>query len=117
MIQNDTIIALATPAGAGALAVIRISGKDAIPLAGPFFRSIRGKDLKKQKSHTIHLRHIVENDKILDEVLVSLFKGPHYYTGEDVIEISCHGSPYIQPQIIQLFLRNGCRTAQAGEFT
>ena len=117
MIQNDTIIALATPAGAGAIAVIRISGKDAISLAGPFFRSIRGKDLKKQKSHTIHLGHIVENGKILDEVLVSLFKGPHSYTGEDVIEISCHGSPYIQQQIIQLFLRNGCRTAQAGEFT
>src|SRR5690554_1206407 len=117
MIQNDTIIALATPAGAGAIAVIRISGKEAISLAGPFFKSVRGKELKKQKSHTIHLGHIVENNKILDEVLISLFKGPHSYTGEDVIEISCHGSPYIQQQIIQLFLRNGCRTAQAGEFT
>lgn len=117
MIQNDTIIALATPAGAGAIAVIRISGKEAISLAGPFFRSVHGKDLKKQKSHTIHLGHIVENNKILDEVLVSIFKGPHSYTGEDVVEISCHGSPYIQQQIIQLFLRNGCRTAQAGEFT
>ena len=117
MIQNDTIIALATPAGAGAIAVIRISGKDAISLARPFFKSVRGKDLKKQKTHTIHLGHIVENNKILDEVLVSLFKGPNSYTGEDVVEISCHGSPYIQQQIIQLFLRNGCRTAQAGEFT
>lgn len=117
MVKNDTIIALATPAGAGAIAVIRISGKDAISLAAPFFKSVRQKDLKKQKTHTIHLGHIVENNKILDEVLVSLFKGPNSYTGEDVIEISCHGSPYIQQQIIQLFLRNGCRTAQAGEFT
>ena len=117
MITNDNIIALATASGAGAIAIIRISGKDAIALAGPFFRSIRGKDLNKQKSHTIHLGHIVENDKVLDEVLVSLFKGPHSYTGEDVVEISCHGSPYIQQQIIQLFLRNGCRMANAGEFT
>jgi tRNA modification GTPase len=117
MIQNDTIIALATPAGAGAIAVIRISGKEAISLVGPFFKSVRGKELIKQRSHTIHLGHIVEDTKILDEVLVSLFKGPHSYTGEDVVEISCHGSPYIQQQIIQLFLRNGCRTAQAGEFT
>ncbi|RTE53190.1 tRNA uridine-5-carboxymethylaminomethyl(34) synthesis GTPase MnmE [Arenibacter aquaticus] len=117
MITNDNIIALATASGAGAIAIIRISGKDAIALAGPFFRSIRGKDLKKQKSHTIHLGHIVENDKVLDEVLVSIFKGPHSYTGEDVVEISCHGSPYIQQQIIQLFLRNGCRMAKAGEFT
>src|SRR5690606_25948963 len=107
----------ATPSGTGAIAVIRISGKDAIPLANSFFKPVRNKDLRKQKSHTVHLGHIVENNKILDEVLVSLFKGPHSYTGEDVVEISCHGSPYIQQQIIQLFLRNGCRTAQAGEFT
>ncbi|MCM4166118.1 tRNA modification GTPase MnmE [Arenibacter antarcticus] len=117
MINNDNIIALATPSGAGAIAVIRVSGKDAISLTGPLFKSVRGKDLKVQKSHTIHLGHIVEDSKVLDEVLLSVFKGPNSYTGEDVIEISCHGSPYIQQQIIQLFLRNGCRAAQAGEFT
>ncbi|SHJ82175.1 tRNA modification GTPase [Arenibacter nanhaiticus] len=117
MTPNDNIIALATPSGAGAIAVIRISGKSAIALAAPFFKSVRGKDLAKQKTHTIHLGHIVENDRILDEVLVSVFQGPNSYTGEDVVEISCHGSPYIQQQIIQLFLRNGCRTADAGEFT
>ncbi|NKI27838.1 tRNA uridine-5-carboxymethylaminomethyl(34) synthesis GTPase MnmE [Arenibacter sp. 6A1] len=117
MTPNDNIIALATPSGAGAIAVIRISGKSAIALAAPFFKSVRGKDLVKQKTHTIHLGHIVENDRILDEVLVSVFQGPNSYTGEDVVEISCHGSPYIQQQIIQLFLRNGCRTADAGEFT
>ncbi len=114
---NDTIIALATPSGAGAIGVIRISGNKAITLAASCFKSIHGKELAKQKSHTILLGHIVEGEKIYDEVLISIFKNPHSYTGEDVVEISCHGSSYIQQQIIQLFLRNGCRTANAGEFT
>ena len=117
MLPNDTIIALATPSGAGAIGVIRLSGTNAIAIAAPFFKSIHGKDLKKQKSHTILLGHIVDGDKTLDEVLVSTFKAPNSYTGENVVEISCHGSSYIQQQIIQLFLRNGCRTADAGEFT
>ena len=114
---NDTIIALATPSGAGAIAVIRLSGPEAIALASNHFVSTFNKTLKNQKSHTILLGNIVDHKKTLDEVLVSGFKGPNSYTGEDVIEISCHGSPYIQQQIIQLFLRNGCRTADAGEFT
>lgn len=117
MITDDTIIALATPAGAGAIAVIRISGKKAVTISAPLFKSAFEKDLKQQPSHSIRLGHIVDNGKVLDEVLLSYFKGPHSYTGEDVIEISCHGSPYIQQQIIQLFLRNGCRTAEPGEFT
>ncbi len=117
MIPNDPIIALATPSGAGAIAVVRISGLHAIRLVASFFVSIHGKDLGKQKSHTLHLGHIKDGVRILDEVLVSIFKGPHSYTSEDVVEISCHGSPYIQQQIIQLFLRNGCRTANPGEFT
>lgn len=117
MLLQDNIIALATPSGAGAIAIIRISGKDAIDIAAPFFKSIREKDLTKQKSHTIHLGHIADGNRIIDEVLVSVFKGPHSYSGENTIEISCHGSPYIQQEIIQLFLRNGCRMANAGEFT
>lgn len=117
MLSDDTIIALATPSGAGAIAVIRISGKESIALSAKHFRSVSGKNLAKQKSHTIHLGHIVDGKRVLDEVLVSLFKGPHSYTGEDVIEISCHGSPYIQQEIIQLFIRKGFRMAQAGEFT
>jgi len=117
MMPNDTIIALATPSGAGAIAVIRLSGPEAIALASNHFVSTFNKTLKNQKSHTILLGNIVDHKKALDEVLVSVFKGPNSYTGEDVIEISCHGSPYIQQQIIQLFLRNGCRTADAGEFT
>ena len=117
MKTTDTIVALATPSGAGAIAVIRISGSDAIPLANAAFKSVRGKDLVNQKSHTIHLGHLIDGKRTLDEILLSVFKGPNSYTGEDVIEVSCHGSPYIQQEIIQLFLRKGCRMASAGEFT
>lgn len=117
MTYKDNIIALASPSGAGAIAVIRISGKDAILICDSFFKSISGKRLVKQKTHTIHLGHIVNEDRILDEVLVSVFKDPNSYTGENVAEISCHGSHYIQQEIIQLFLRNGCRIANPGEFT
>jgi len=117
MILNDTIVALATPSGAGAIAVIRLSGPEAITICSAFFKSIHNKDLSKQKTHTIHLGHIIENNKTLDEVLVSVFKNPNSYTGENVVEISCHGSVFIQQEIIQLFLRNGCRMANAGEFT
>lgn len=117
MILKDTIVALATPSGAGAIAVIRLSGKDALTIADNQFKSVSGKLLTKQKTHTIHLGHIIDNDIVLDEVLVSIFKNPNSYTGEDVVEISCHGSNYIQQEIIQLFLRKGCRMANAGEFT
>ena len=117
MSYTDNIVALATPSGTGAIAVIRVSGQDAITLVDKLFKSIKDKKLVEQKSHTIHLGNIVDGDKILDEALVSIFKGPHSYTGENVVEISCHGSPFIQQQIIQLLLRNGCRAASAGEYT
>ena len=117
MIQNDSIIALATPSGIGAISVIRISGEDAINIVSKKFNSISGKELKNQKTHTIHLGHIIENNRLIDEVLVSIFKNPSSYTGENVVEISCHGSSYIQQEIIQLFLKNGCRMADNGEFT
>ena len=103
MLKQDTIIALATPAGVGAIAVIRISGDDAINIVSKFFKSISGKKLNAQKTHTIHLGHIVTEDVVLDEVLVSVFKNPKSYTGENVVEISCHGSTYIQQEIIQLY--------------
>lgn len=116
--HNDTIVALATPSGSGAISIIRLSGADAISIADRHFKSVKtNKSLGKQKTHTIHLGHIVDATKIIDEVLVSVFKNPNSYTGEDIIEISCHGSSYIQQEIIQLFLRNGCRMATAGEFT
>ncbi|MFH4968294.1 tRNA uridine-5-carboxymethylaminomethyl(34) synthesis GTPase MnmE [Gaetbulibacter sp. M240] len=117
MINQDTIIALATPSGAGAIAVLRLSGPQAIAIADSHFRSVSGKKLIDQKTHTIHLGHIIDDKRTIDEVLVSVFKNPNSYTGEDVIEISCHGSSYIQQEIIQLFLRKGCRMASAGEFT
>ncbi|GGH43640.1 tRNA modification GTPase MnmE [Mangrovimonas yunxiaonensis] len=117
MVNNDTIIALATPSGAGAIAVLRVSGKLAITISAKLFKSVHAKCLTEQKTHTIHLGHIVDGERTLDEVLVSVFRDPQSYTGEDVVEISCHGSPYIQQEILQLFLRNGCRMANAGEFT
>jgi tRNA modification GTPase len=117
MIPNDTIAALATPAGAGAIAVVRMSGPAAIALACEIFNPVSEKDLSRQKSHTIHLGHIVSENRTLDQVLVSLFRSPHSYTGEDVVEFSCHGSPYVQQQLLQLVLRKGARMAEAGDFT
>jgi len=118
MIEQDTIIALATPSGVGAISVIRLSGEKAIEIVNDHFKSIKkNKSLKTQKTHTIHLGHIVNKEVVLDEVLVSIFKNPRSYTGENVVEISCHGSTFIQQEIIQLFLKNGCRMADNGEFT
>ena len=117
-LNNDTIIALATSSGLGAIAVIRLSGEDAIKIVNKFFQSkFKNKDLTKVKSHTIHLGNITDSKNIIDEVLVSVFKNPHSYTGENVVEINCHGSVYIQQEILQLFIKNGVRNANPGEFT
>ncbi len=115
--QNDTIVALATASGAGAVAIIRVSGAKAFEIVAEIFNAKSGKNICSEASHTIHFGHITDGKKILDEVLVSLFKNPRSYTGEDVVEINCHGSSYIQQEILQLLLRNGCRLAEAGEFT
>lgn len=112
--RNDTIIALATPQGVGAIAVIRISGTDAIKVTNEVFF---GKDLEKQPSHTIHLGTIREGEKIIDEVLVSIFVGPRSFTKENVVEISTHGSSYIVQQVLKLFVKRGVRLARPGEFT
>jgi len=117
MTHHDTIIALATASGAGAIAVLRVSGPEALNISNTLFKSIHNKDLLNQPTHTVHLGHIVDDDRVLDEVLVSIFKNPQSYTGEDVVEISCHGSSYIQQEILQVFIRKGCRAAEAGEFT
>lgn len=117
MMFQDTIAALATAPGSGAIAVLRISGPNAITISSAIFRGINGKDITKQKSHTLHLGYIEDDGKVYDQVLLSVFKGPNSYTGEHTVEISCHGSSYIQQQILQLLLRKGCRMAQAGEFT
>jgi len=115
--ETTTIVATATAQGTGAIAVVRLSGTKAIPIADRVFRSVHDKILSKQKSHTIHLGHIVQGSRTIDEVLVSLFKGPNSYTGEDVVEFSCHGSTYIQQQIIQLLVDQGAQLAEPGEFT
>ena len=115
---NDTICALSTAPGMGAIAVIRLSGPDAFPTIGRIFNpSEKNLDLATVKSHTIHLGVIGKESSIVDEVLISCFRAPHSYTGEDVIEISCHGSMYIQQKILELLLSMGLRLAKPGEFT
>ena len=113
LIQEDTICALATGGGLSAIAVIRLSGKEAIKITNTIF----SRDILNVKSHTIHFGTISKNDKIIDEVLVSIFKNGKSYTGEETVEISCHGSTFIQNKILQLFINEGCRMATAGEFT
>ena len=115
--SSGTICAISTPAGQGGIAVIRVSGDDAFPICNQIFRPaiIQSKD-KNQKSE-IRFGRIFRGDEILDEVLVSTFCEPHSYTGENTVEISCHGSLYIQQEIIKLLIDNGCRLATAGEFT
>jgi tRNA modification GTPase len=111
---DDTVVALATPPGMGAIGVIRVSGKQTFPILNDLFPS---KNLLEQASHTIVVGLLKDQNKVLDEVVLSLFKGPKSYTGEDVIEISCHGSAYIQAQIIASVTARGARLAKAGEFT
>jgi len=111
---DDTIVALATPPGVGAIGVIRLSGPEAFIIANELFPS---KNLLEQPTHSLHVGMLKEEGQELDEVVLSLFKGPRSYTGEDVVEISCHGSPYIQQQIIGACIKNGARLAKPGEFT
>jgi tRNA modification GTPase len=117
MTGTHTIAALATPPGMGAIAVVRLSGPDAISIADAVFRSVRNKKLQKQPSHTVHLGHLYDDQTMVDEVLVTVFHGPHSYTGEDVVEISCHGSTYIQQKLLQIVMNKGAKMAEAGEFT
>jgi tRNA modification GTPase len=111
---DDTIVALATAQGVGAIGVIRLSGANAIAITNQLFPS---KDLAKHDSHTLHVGMLKDGEIVLDEVLISLFKNPKSYTGEDVVEISCHGSPFVQQQIINACVEKGARIAKAGEFT
>ncbi|HMK25827.1 MAG TPA: tRNA uridine-5-carboxymethylaminomethyl(34) synthesis GTPase MnmE [Chitinophagaceae bacterium] len=111
---EDTIVALATPPGVGAIGIIRLSGKNSFQIINQLFPS---KDLNKEPSHTLHVGFIREDGNDIDEVVVSLFKNPKSYTGEDVVEISCHGSPYVQQQVINACIKRGARLAKPGEFT
>ncbi len=111
---NDTIAAIATPPGIGAIGVLRLSGDQSFDIVQKLFPS---KDLKKQPPNTLHVGYLKEAENVLDEVVISLFRKPASYTGEDVIEISCHGSPFVQQQVLDALIRNGARLAKAGEFT
>ena len=112
MINTDTICALATPVG-GAIAIIRISGSEAFSIVSRIF----SKSLNDVASHTIHFGTISTSTELIDEVLVCVFRAPHSYTGEDSIEISCHGSRYVIQQILNQLIQKGCRQALPGEFT
>jgi tRNA modification GTPase len=111
---SDTIVALATAPGIGAISVIRLSGKEAISICNEVFK---GKDLSLVETHTAHFGTIRDGDKIIDEVLVTVFIGPKSFTKENIVEVSCHGSPYITKELIRVFLKNGARLAKPGEFT
>src|SRR5690625_4395020 len=117
MLLNETIVALATPPGSGAISIIRVSGPHAIEYTASVFEGRSGIDLRDQESHTLQLGFIKDGKRIIDESLVSVFRGKRSYTGEPTVEISCHGSPFIQQEIINLLLRRGCRAANPGEFT
>lgn len=118
METKDTICALATPHGMGAIALIRISGGDTFKIADLIFKPLKsGLFLSEAPTHTIHFGNIVSGDEIIDEVLVNVYRNPHSYTGEDSIEISCHGSYYIQQKIIELLIKQNVRLAKPGEFT
>jgi len=118
MSDQRTICAISTPPGIGGIAVIRISGKSAIEIADMVYRSPQsGKKLSGQKANTLHFGTIQSDNVVVDEVVIALFKAPHSFTGEDIVEISCHGSVYIQQQILQLLISQGARLAQPGEFT
>ena len=114
MIYNDTIVALSTPPGVGAIAVIRLSGPQAVAATQSIFQ---GKDLSQQESHTTHFGKLGFNGEALDEVVVTLYKAPRSYTKEDLVEISCHGSAYVVQRVLEALLQSGARAAEAGEFT
>ncbi len=116
---NDIIVALATAHGSSAIAIIRLSGPEVLNIVEPFIysKNLKKISLKNKPSHSVNFALIVFQDNIIDEVLITLFKNPNSYTGQDSIEISCHGSPFIQQKLLQLFLSQGARMANAGEFT
>ena len=118
MLDQSTICAISTSPGTGALAVIRLSGDNAIAIAGKIFQSPKeGKKLEEQAANSLHFGKIIANGQVLDEVVAGLFRAPHSFTGEDIVEISCHGSVYIQQKLLELLVENGARLARPGEFT
>ncbi len=117
MIKNDNILALASPSGVGAISLIRISGPESVTIVDKFFKGVENIKLIDQDANKVQLGYIIDQDRVIDKVLVTIFRNPKSYTGENLVEISCHGSVFIQQSIIQLFLSSNCRIANAGEFT
>jgi tRNA modification GTPase len=117
MIDQSTICAISTAPGNGAIAIVRLSGENAIQICEKVFSPIKSKKISEQKANTVHFGTINDESEVIDEVLVSLFKAPHSYTGENSVEIACHGAPFIQHKILQALIKNGARTATPGEFT
>lgn len=116
--RNDTICALSTPPGIGAIAIVRLSGPDAISICSKFFKSRNTKNIVEQfESHTAHFGYFSTESELIDEVVITLFRTPHSYTGDDIVEISCHGSEYVQQRILEVLIDAGARMAKAGEFT
>ena len=112
--MEDTIVAISTSQGIGAISIIRLSGKESIEIVN---KIVKNKNLNKLNSHTINYNHVVNNDEIIDEVLISIMKAPRSFTTEDVVEINCHGGIATTNKILELLLLNGCRLAEPGEFT
>lgn len=118
MLDESTICAISTSPGSGAIAVIRLSGSEAFPIAGKIFKSPAiHKKLEEQPANTLHFGQIIFNNEVIDEVVVALFRAPHSFTGEDIVEISCHGSVYIQQKLLEILVESGARLARPGEFT
>ena len=117
MVKNDNILALASPSGVGAISLIRISGPQSIAIVDNIFDGIEKIKLANQEANRVQLGYIIDNKRTIDKVLVTVFRNPKSYTGEDLVEISCHGSAFIQESIIQLMLKFDCRVANPGEFT
>ena len=115
--KKDTIAAIATAMSNSGIGIVRISGEEAFDIIQKIYRGKKEKNLKEQKSHTIHYGYIVDGDEMIDEVLVMLMRGPHSFTGEDVVEIDCHGGVYVVKKILETVIKYGARPAEPGEFT
>ena len=110
---TETICAIATPKGVGAIAIIRLSGKDAIEIVNKIF----SKDITNEKGYSVHYGTIADSQRVIDDVIVTIYRAPHSFTGENSVEIACHGSSYIQQKIVELLFTNGAKPASAGEFS
>ena len=116
-LYNSTIAAISTAMSNSGIGIVRMSGPEAFQIADRVYKGKKEKKLCEQQSHTIHYGYMVDGDQVIDEVLVMLMRGPHSYTGEDTVEINCHGGVYVVKRILELLIKNGARPAEPGEYT